>query len=128
MNGTWLFDYVLKDGLNLGVPYAVANYPAGLSPATDGCRSIVGHIDKHGYVDLFATTSTVSTSGDQGADPNLLVRVTDRLDAITLPRGNYVVDDGHGHHHSGSFGRFDIIRAAKAGEVLRGVALAPERD
>ena len=128
VNGTWQFDYVLQDGLNLGVPYAVANYPADLSPATDGCRGIVGRIAGDGYVDLYATTSTVSASGDQGADPNLLVRVTDRLDAMTLPRGNYDVDGGHGRHHHGSLGHFETIRAAKAAEVLRGVALAPERD
>jgi hypothetical protein len=117
VNGTWQFDYVLQDGLNIGVPYPVANYPADLNPATDGCRSIVGHISDDGIVSIYAVTSTVSNSGDQGADPNKLVRVTDRLEAKTLPKSE-------GHHDW--LGHFATIRAAKAGEVLRGVTFAPE--
>jgi hypothetical protein len=118
VNGTWQLQYVLQNGLNIGVPYSVANYPAALSPATDGCRNIAGHVD-HGIATVYAVTSTVSTSGDQGADPNLLVKVTDPLDATTLPR-----DDGNKHHDS--FGHFVTIRRALAGEVFRGVAFAPE--
>jgi hypothetical protein len=30
-------------------------------------------------------TSTVSGNGDQGADPNKLVRITDKLSATSLP-------------------------------------------
>jgi hypothetical protein len=118
VNGTWQLKYVLQNGLDIGVPYTVANYPAALSPATDGCRNIAGHVD-HGIATIYAVTSTVSNSGDQGADPNLLVKVTDRLDAATLPK-----DDGNKHHDS--FGHFVTIRRALAGEVFRGVALAPE--
>jgi len=33
---------------------------------------------------LWATTSTASASGDQGADPNKVVRITDELAAKTL--------------------------------------------
>jgi hypothetical protein len=118
VNGTWQLKYVLQNGLDIGVPYTVANYPAALSPATDGCRNIAGHVD-HGIATIYAVTSTVSTSGDQGADPNLLVKVTDRLDAAILPK-----DNGNKHHDS--FGHFVTIRRALAGEVFRGVALAPE--
>ena len=39
-------------------------------------RSVTGKNNGDGTVDLYAVTSTVSTSGDQGADPNLLVTVT----------------------------------------------------
>jgi hypothetical protein len=117
VNGTWRLKYVLQNGLDIGVPYTVASYPAALSPATDGCRNIAGHVD-HGIATIYAVTSTVSTSGDQGADPNLLVKVTDRLDAITLPKV--------GDKYHGSFGHFVTIRSALAGEVFRGVALAPE--
>src|SRR5208282_2732809 len=52
--------------------------------------------------------------------PNLLVKVTDRLDATSLPTGN----DGSGWDH-----RLDVfatIRAAKNGEVFRGISFAPE--
>jgi hypothetical protein len=48
-----------------------------------------------------------------------LVKVTDRLDAMTLPKRA----DGKNHDSSG---HFVTLRAAKAGEVFRGVALAPE--
>lgn len=119
VNGIWQMDYVLQNGLNIGVPYSVANYPAALIPATDGCRNIAGHVSHEGIVTIYAVTSTVSPSGDQGADPNFLVKVTDRLDAMTLPKRA----DGKNHD---SLGQFVTLRAAKAGEVFRGVALAPE--
>jgi len=96
----------------------VANYPAALNPATGGCRNLTGRVDD-GRVTLFAVTSTISANVDQGADPNKLVRVTDRLDATALPSG-----DGN-HDRDDRFGHFTTIRAAKAGEVLRGVAFAP---
>jgi hypothetical protein len=121
VNGIWQMDYVLQNGLNIGVPYSVANYPAALSPATDGCRNIAGQVGHEGIVTIYAVTSTVSPSGDQGADPNFLVKVTDRLDATTLPTR------AGGKNHD-SLGHFVTLRAAKAGEVFRGVALAPEAN
>jgi hypothetical protein len=110
-NGSWHMLYVLQDGLDLGVPYAISNYP---SPATDGCRNLTGNVNGRGTVDLYAVTSTVSASGDQGADPNRLVKVTDLLRATTLPNGN-----GLGH--------FTTIRSAESGEVFRGVSFAPKK-
>ena len=41
-NGTWVLAYVLQDGLDIGVPYGVPNYPAALDPATGGCRNMTG--------------------------------------------------------------------------------------
>jgi hypothetical protein len=35
-------------------------------------------------VTLWATTSTASASGDQGADPNKVVRITDDLAATSI--------------------------------------------
>jgi hypothetical protein len=123
VNSTWQMAYVLQNGLNIGVPYSVENYPAALNPATDGCRNITGRHNHDGTVTIFAVTSTVSASGDQGADPNLLVKVRDRLDATTLPTG-----DGD-NDSDDRLGQFKTIRAAKFGEVLRGVAFAPrDRD
>ena len=116
-NGTWHMAYVLQNGLNIGIPYSVANYPAALSPATGGCRNITGQIHHNGTVEIFAITSTISPSGDQGADPNKLVKVTDLLRASTLPPSEG--DDDR------SIGRFVTLRTAKAGEVLRGIAFAP---
>ncbi|MDP9009103.1 MAG: hypothetical protein M3N91_10465 [Pseudomonadota bacterium] len=124
MNGTWHMDYVLQNGLNIGVPYSVPNYPAALNPATDGCRNIAGHVSRDGIVTIYAVTSTVSASGDQGADPNRLVKITDRLDATALPMPKH--REGNEDHDPA--GHFVTIRSAKAGEVFRGVALAPEDE
>ncbi len=121
-NGSWHLLYVLQNGLDIGVPYNVANYPAALNPATGGCRNLTGKVHGNGTVELFAVTSTISPSGDQGADPNKLVKVTDLLRATSLPQGN------EDHDGNGPLGRFVTIRAASAGEVLRGVAFAPQND
>jgi hypothetical protein len=118
-SGIWHLDYVLQNGLNIGVPYSVANYPTPLDPATDGCRNITGKVNRDGTADIYAVTSTISASGDQGADPNKLVKVTDRLSATTLP-----TSDGD-HDGDDSLEHFTTLRTANAGEVLRGVAFAP---
>jgi hypothetical protein len=117
--GTWQMDYVMQNGLSIGVPYSVPNYPSALNPATDGCRNITGRVNFDGTVTIYAVTSTVSASGDQGADPNKLVKVTDLLKATTLPTG----DGDHDFDHQ--IGKFVTIRSAKAGEVLRGITFAP---
>jgi hypothetical protein len=116
VNGTWHLDYILQSGLNIGIPYSIPNYPTSLNPATDGCRNITGKVHGDGTVDIYAVTSTVSLSGDQGADPNKLVKVTDILKATTLPKADGFFGIGH----------FVTIRSAQAGEVLRGVAFAPQ--
>jgi hypothetical protein len=121
INGTWVFQYVLQDGLDLGIPYGISNYPAALNPATDGCRNMTGRRNGDGTVTIYAVTSTVSANGDQGADPNKLVRVTDLLKSNTLP-------NGEDHGRDDSWSHFTTIRTAKAGEVLRGVAFAPKKD
>jgi hypothetical protein len=113
-DGTWHFEYTLQDGLHIGVPYSIANYPASLNPATGGCRNLTGRVNGDGTVNLYAITSTISTNGDQGADPNKLVTVTDRLNAVSLPASN-----------SNGWGHFTTLRTAQAGEVLRGISFAP---
>src|ERR1051325_8711736 len=79
VNGTWQLDYVMQNGLNLGQPYSVPNYPASLNPSTAGLRNLTGRVNADGTVTLWAVTSTVSANGDQGADPNKLVMITDTL-------------------------------------------------
>lgn len=85
-NGTsWDLAYTLNAGLNLGTPYTVPGYPTGdnaatglpWAPATDGLRNITGRVNPNGTVTIRAITSTVSGGGDQGADPNKLVVITD---------------------------------------------------
>jgi hypothetical protein len=120
VNGTWKLLYILQNGLKIGVPYSVPNYPTSINPATGGCRNMTGKVHRDGRVDIYAITSTISNSGDAGADPNKLVKVTDILKATTLPTSN------GGWDRDDSVGHFVILYSAKSGEVLRGVAFAPQ--
>jgi hypothetical protein len=116
-SGTWKLSYTLQDGLALGQPYAISGYPTGdnaatklpWSPATDGLRALTGRVNRDGTVTIWAVTSTVSGSGDQGADPDKLVEVTDRLSDTALPPSE----------------SFATLRTAGLGEVLRGVSFTP---
>jgi uncharacterized protein (TIGR03437 family) len=108
-NGTWTMAYVLQNGLNLGVPYSIANYPTAINPATAGLRNLTGKVNGDGTVTIWAVTSTVSTNGDPGADPNKLVSITDTLANTTAAATE----------------TFTTLRTAVAGEVLRGIAWAP---
>ena len=115
-SGVWTHVYTLQAGLELGVPYTVAGYPSGnnsatglpWSPTTDGLRNITGTVNGDGTATIYAITSTVSGNGDQGADPNKLVAITDNLAATTLPAET-----------------FTPLRTAGNLEVLRGVSFAP---
>lgn len=115
---TWNLVYTLQTGLGLGVPYTVRHYPTGnnpgttlpWAPATDGLRNITG-LAEDGYVAVWGITSTVSGSGDQGADPNQLVVVFDSIsntDPAVAARES-----------------FYTIRQAGSKEVLRGVSFTP---
>ncbi|HTA66079.1 MAG TPA: hypothetical protein VK753_11290 [Xanthomonadaceae bacterium] len=85
VNGTWQLDYVLTQGLigtvDNGLTGSAGPYPA---VTTIGLRNLTGTVNRDGSVTLWATTSTSSTSGDNGADPNKVVRITDRVNATTL--------------------------------------------
>jgi hypothetical protein len=120
--GSWKLAYTLRAGLKLGEPYTVAGYPAGTngdgttsgtglpwSPATDGLRNITGRANPDGTVTIWGVTSTVSGNGDQGADPNKLVSVTDAPGA-TSP---------------GATEAFSTVDSAGYGEALRGVSFTP---
>jgi hypothetical protein len=118
--GEWQLAYTLTNGLNLGVPYNVPGYPTGnnsgpggsnlpWAPATDGLRNISGIVNWNGTATIYAVTSTISGSGDQGADPNKLVVITDQLSATTLPVSE----------------SFFTLKTAGYGEVLRGVSWTP---
>lgn len=126
VNGKWSYDYTLQAGLDLGQVYDVC--PAG-SPTcsmttlstpdatdytaeTDGLRNITGVVNADGTVTIFGITSTVSDGGDQGADPNELVAITDTLSDTT------------GSQVSGE--EFTDLETAQYGQVLRGVSEAPQ--
>jgi hypothetical protein len=114
----WSLAYTLSAGLNLGQPYTVPGYPTGnnavtglpWSPATDGLRNIIGRSNGDGTATIWAITSTVSGNGDQGADPNKLVVITDIIATTTPP----VTE------------KFSTVRTAGFDEVLRGVSFTPE--
>jgi hypothetical protein len=125
----WILAYTIQSGLNLGAPYQVngaqgQTYPTGdntyvdsngvtqtgpWAPANDGLRNLTGRVNANGTVTLWATTSTVSWSGDQGADPNSLVTVTDNLAASSLPSNE----------------SFSNVIDPTWGQVVRGVSFTP---
>ncbi|HTD45376.1 MAG TPA: hypothetical protein VK687_14405, partial [Bryobacteraceae bacterium] len=123
VSGSWEYRYTLTNGLNLGVPYAVAGssppFPSGnnpvtglaWAPATDGIRNITGKVNDDGTVTIWGITSTVSGNGDQGADPNKLVMITDSL---TNTSAAVAATES-----------FSTIKSANSAEVLRGVSPAP---
>jgi hypothetical protein len=108
----WNLDYTLQNGLGLGVGYNVTT-PSGQTPyptvATDGLRNITGVLDGNGDVTIYGVTSTVSTAGDQGADPNEIVSIVDDLAATGLPGSE----------------TFSVLDGPDYGVVYRGVALDP---
>ncbi|HTU96321.1 MAG TPA: hypothetical protein VMF14_10815 [Solirubrobacteraceae bacterium] len=114
---TWQLQYTLQGGLALGQPYVVPGYPIGdnaatalpWAPATDGLRNITGRVNRDGSVTIYAVTSTVSGSGDQGADPNQVVAITDRPSATAPVAGE----------------SFHTVMAPHYGRVVRGVSLTP---
>jgi hypothetical protein len=131
---TWSLQYTLNSGLNLQQTYSVNPSPAGINggsagqtyptgansvggqtgswaPATDGLRNIVGQVNGNGTVTVWATTSTISGSGDQGADPNQVVAITDSLSATgpTAPASE----------------TFSQVMAPTDGVVYRGVSFTP---
>ncbi len=116
-NGTqWNLAYTMQNGLHLGRPYTVPGYPRGTNsvtglpwaPATDGLRNISGQVNSEGTATIYAATSTVSGSGDQGADPNAVVKITDDPGA-TSPGAE----------------KFTTIASPKSRVVYRGVAVVP---
>ncbi len=118
--GEWQLAYTLQTGLNLGTPYTVRGYPTGINsatglpwePATDGLRNITGLVNPNGTVSIWGVTSTVSGGGDQGADPNQLVEITDSLKATTPDTKE----------------RFRTVVPARYDQVVRGVSFTPGTD
>jgi len=85
VNGRWQLDYVLTKGL-IGVLDSNLFGFDGQYPdvTTVGLRNLAGRVNADGTVTLWATTSTSSASGDNGADPNKVVTITDQLGATSL--------------------------------------------
>ncbi len=114
VNGKWVLDYTLQNGLDLGKAYTVSGTTMGgdtgsYTAATDGLRNITGTVNADGTVSIYAVSSTISGGGDQGADPNKLFFVNDLLSATALPTGE----------------TFSTVETSAYGQVIRGVAFAP---
>ncbi|MGB8840898.1 MAG: hypothetical protein WCC64_07480 [Aliidongia sp.] len=112
VDGTWQLDYVLTSGL-VGVVDTGLTGPDGPYPdvTTVGLRNLTGVVIGD-TVTLWATTSTSSASGDNGADPNKVVRITDDLQATTMTP--LVARES-----------FVTIAGPTYGKVNRGVAFIP---
>ena len=110
---------MLQAGLSLGVPYTIAGYPTGNNSATglpwapgrDGLRNLTGVDNGDGTATIYAITSTVSGNGDQGADPNKVVSITDVL--------------ANTDSSAAASEQFTTVRTAGFGELFRGVSFAP---
>jgi hypothetical protein len=116
VNGTWQLDYVLTNGLIGKVDGNLFGYD-GQYPdvTTSGLRNLTGVVNENGTVTLWATTSTTSASGDNGADPNKVVKIVDDLAATTLT-GKVAQES------------FRTIAGPTYGAVYRGVAYVPQGD
>ncbi len=89
VGGTWHLDYTLQSNL-IGETYTVSGTNSGMpgtwpTVTTVGLRDLAGRVNANGTVTLWAVTATSSASGDNGADPNEIVQITDRLGATALP-------------------------------------------
>jgi hypothetical protein len=84
-DGIWKLDYVLQAGL-IGTVDSGLIGPDGQYPdvTTIGLRNLAGVLNDDGTVTLWAVTSTSSASGDNGADPNKVVKITDLVYARTV--------------------------------------------
>ena len=110
VGGTWVLDYVLTNGL-IGVVDSNLTGTDGPWPNTTtiGLRNLTGVVDQStNTVTLWATTSTSSSSGDNGADPNKVVTITDQIAATTL---SAVASES-----------FSVVMGPTYGTVYRGVA------
>ncbi len=110
VSGTWQLDYVLTNGLIGVVDTDLYGYDGQYPNVTTvGLRNLTGVVGADGKVTLWATTSTSSASGDNGADPNKVVRITDELSATTMTAAV-------------SQEAFSVVAGPTYGTVYRGVA------
>ena len=113
VGGSWSLDYTLRNNL-IGTSYTVSGVNSGQAGTwptvtTIGLRDLAGRMNPDGTVSLYAVTSTKSASGDNGADPNEIVEITDSLAALSLPTSE----------------AFSVFDGPQYGVRYGGVALAP---
>ncbi len=120
VNGTWQLQYVIQAGLELDQAENVPGYP--VPTYTTGIRNMTGFVNWDGTVTLIAITAQFSSISGGEPDPTRLVTVTDRLSATSPPTDDHDFDD---LFHP--IGQFVTLQNSGAGEVFRGVALAPHQ-
>ena len=81
---TWKLQYVLTTGLIGSVDNLTGSAGPWPTVTTVGLRGLTGRVNGDGTVTLWATTSTSSASGDNGADPNKVVEIVDQIAATQL--------------------------------------------
>ena len=107
VSGTWQLDYVLTQGLIGTVDSRLFGFDGEYPEVTTvGLRNLTGVVSADGNVTLWATTATSSATTDNGADPNKVVRITDKISATTLPTNE----------------TFQVVVGPTYGTVYRGVA------
>ena len=109
VDGVWQLDYVLTAGLIGTVDSNLDGFDGPWPDVTTiGLRNMTGLVEGS-HVTLWATTATSSVSGDNGADPNKVVEITDRIDATTMT-GEVTKES------------FRVLVGPTYGKVYRGVA------
>lgn len=115
-NGTWTLAYTLTGGLIGKVDTGLVGYDGEYPDVTTiGLRNLTGVVNGDGTVTLWAATATSSASGDNGADPNRIVEITDEVAATTLT-GKVAGET------------FRTIAGPTYGTVYRGVAYVAASD
>ena len=115
-NGTWTLAYTLTGGLIGKVDSNLVGFDGPYPNVTTiGLRNLTGLVNRDGTVTLWAATSTNSTSGDTGADPNRVVEITDEVAATALT-GKVAKET------------FRTIEGPTYGTVYRGVAYVVAGD
>ena len=115
-NGTWTLAYALTGGLIGKVDSHLVGYDGQYPDVTTiGLRNLTGRVNADGTVTLWAATSTSSASGDNGADPNRVVEITDEVTATSLT-GKVAGET------------FRTLAGPTYGTVYRGVAYVAEGD
>jgi hypothetical protein len=118
VNGVWQLDYTLQTGL-IGDIFTLCpdnSFTTGCAGAyyketLSGLRNITGEVNADGTVTIWGVTADTSGSGDNGADPDEIVKITDELADTTLPTSE----------------EFTTFEGPQYGVVYRGVAFeAPE--
>jgi hypothetical protein len=115
-NGTWMLAYTLTSGLIGKVDSDLVGFDGQYPNVTTiGLRNLTGLVNRDGTVTLWAVTSTSSAAGDNGADPNRVVEITDEV-AATAPTGRVASEI------------FRSIAGPTYGTVYRGVAYVAAGD